>query len=320
MKIAFFTENRFNGKIKLPNNNLRTDLAWIYLLDATNIYINDLPNVNIPNDHYDLGIIILPKNRVDIYINIIQKICKKTTIMQEGPSNYWEDYGLAEQFKYLELLHKVDFLLCHNISDIPYYEGLTESKRIYTMQSVMVEESIKDLKPDLKSRSHSLGNIIIGGNMCSWYGGMKSYIVGRKIHRKISAPSMGRKISGEEQIEGLEHLPYMNWSEWMNTLNKYSIGVHLMPTVAAGTFSLNCSYLGIPCIGNEKLDTQLSLHKKLSIDVNDISRAILCIKALTTQETYYSLSDETQEDYHEKYHSRIYKQKMNEIFEKENLL
>ena len=39
----------------------------------------------------------------------------------------------------------------------------------------------------------------------------------------------------------------------------------MMRTHAAGTFALNCSYLGIPCIGYKGLDTQSTLHPDLSL-------------------------------------------------------
>ena len=47
----------------------------------------------------------------------------------------------------------------------------------------------------------------------------------------------------------------------------------MMPTVAAGTFALNCAYFGIPCIGNQDVDTQLLCHPLLSVAVNDLEAA-----------------------------------------------
>ena len=35
MKVGFFTEGGFEGKITLDNINIRTDAAWMYLTDAT---------------------------------------------------------------------------------------------------------------------------------------------------------------------------------------------------------------------------------------------------------------------------------------------
>ena len=44
-----------------------------------------------------------------------------------------------------------------------------------------------------------------------------------------------------------------------------------MRTHAAGTFALNCAYLGIPCIGYEGLDTQMICHPDLTVAVGDIT-------------------------------------------------
>ena len=35
MKVGFFTEGGFEGKIPKEYNNMRTDAAWMYLTDAT---------------------------------------------------------------------------------------------------------------------------------------------------------------------------------------------------------------------------------------------------------------------------------------------
>jgi hypothetical protein len=81
------------------------------------------------------------------------------------------------------------------------------------------------------------------------------------------------KREHEDQIPDLNHLPRLDWINWMKTLSTFKYAVHLMPTVAAGTFSLNCAYFGIPCIGNEKVDTQLICHPELSVDIDDIEKA-----------------------------------------------
>ena len=41
------------------------------------------------------------------------------------------------------------------------------------------------------------------------------------------------------------------------------------PVVAAGTFNLNCDYLGIPCVGYNNVNTQ-KCHPNLSVDVGDV--------------------------------------------------
>ena len=91
---------------------------------------------------------------------------------------------------------------------------------------------------------------------------------------------MGRKIEGEEQMPNLNHLPYMNWVEWIKELNKRKYGIHLMKTHAAGTFALNCAYLGIPCIGYRGLDTQEICHPNLTVELGDIEHAKFLIEKL----------------------------------------
>ena len=56
MKIAFFTEGGYQGKVSRNNQNMRTDLAWICALEADRIPLNQ-----VPNKKYDLGIVIIPK-------------------------------------------------------------------------------------------------------------------------------------------------------------------------------------------------------------------------------------------------------------------
>ena len=173
--------------------------------------------------------------------------------MQEGPHWYWQDYSIQEQQAFLNNLGEADFLFVHNKIDKKYYEGLT-GKDCKILPSLMIEDSLKDLP------SPSRENIIIGGNFCSWYSGADSYEVARSLNLPIYAPSMGRKVPHEDTLPYLTHLPEQMWLEWIYSLNQFKYAIHLMRTHAAGTFALNCAYLGIPCIGYEGLDTQEKCH------------------------------------------------------------
>ena len=128
--------------------------------------------------------------------------------------------------------------------------------------------------------------VMIGGNMVRWYGGFDSYVVAQEFDMPIYAPSMGRKIDREDEMD-ITHLPYMTWVEWMNNLRQYHVGVHMMPTHAAGTFTLNCAYHGIPCIGYRGLDTQEELHPALSVEDGDINTAKKFARHLKSDEVYY---------------------------------
>jgi len=293
MKIAFFTEIPING-YKFPRNhiNMRTEFAWMVALDAVHYNIHYLEEENenikgIPISHeYDLGIIIIPKKNPTFDLEKIRKHCKKIATMQEGPHWFFQDYPLNKQIWFYNILQQVDFLLVHNKLDKQYFQGLTQ-KDCIVMPSLMIEDSINNLEEIERS------GIIIGGNFCNWYGGFDSYIVSQIFNEEIYIPTMGRKIEGEEQMPGLTHLPYTQWAGWIAELNKRKYGVHLMRTHAAGTFALNCAYLGIPCIGYKGLDTQELCHPDLTIEVGDIASANEKAKKLKDNEAFYQLCSET---------------------------
>lgn len=290
MKIAFFTEGQYQGKVTRNNPNMRTDLAWICSLEADHWNINQPPN-----QQYDLGIVIIPKKNPQFDLNKIKQYCNKVAVMQEGPNWYWQDYPLQQQIWYFNTIQEADFMFVHNTSDKRYYEGLT-GKECKILSSLMIEDSIKDL-PQVERK-----DIIIGGNFCSWYGGFDSYIIAQEADCPIYIPSMGRKIEGEEQMPNLNHLPYMNWVEWIKTLNNFKYGVHLMRTHAAGTFALNCAYLGIPCIGYEGLDTQEICHEDLTVKLGDLATAKEKLTRLKTDKHWYNKCSKTAKEQYKKYY------------------
>ena len=192
-------------------------------------------------------------------------------------------------------------MLVHNKADVKYYEGLT-GKECKILPSVMIEDSIINL-PKVERK-----DIIIGGNFCSWYGGFDSYMVAQEADCPIYIPSMGRKIEGEEQMENLNHLPYMNWVEWIKSLNNFKYGIHLMRTHAAGTFALNCAYLGIPCIGYEGLDTQEICHPNLTVKLGDLTTAKEKLNKLKSDKDFYNLCSEVAKfEYENNYNEKKFK-------------
>lgn len=279
MNIAFFCEGNYQGKVPRNHLNMRTDLAWICALEADRISLNQ-----VPSKKYDLGIVIIPKQNPQFDLKILKSYCKEIAVMQEGPNWYWQDYPLDQQIWYFNTIQEADFMFVHNYADQKYYEGLT-GKKCKILPSLMIEDGIDS---DVLTHENDRKNIIIGGNFCSWYGGFDSYIVAQEADCPIYIPSMGRKIEGEEQMPNLNHLPYMNWVEWIHTLSQFKYGIHLMRTHAAGTFALNCAYLGIPCIGYEGLDTQEICHPNLTVKLGDLDTAKKLLTKLKTDKEFYN--------------------------------
>ena len=229
MKIAFFTEGQWKGKVPRNNPNMRTEMAWMCALDADHYNIHG----GTIQGEYDLAVCIIPKKNPQFDVGRIRKHCKKVASMQEGPHWFFQDYPLDQQIWFFNTLQEMDFLFVHNESDATYFRGLT-GKDCKVMRSLMIEDTIKDL-PKGGDRG-----VMIGGNFCHWYGGFDSYMVAQEFGTEVTVPSMGRRIEGEDQMENLNHLSYMDWTYWIAELSKRTYGVHLMRTHAAGTFALNC--------------------------------------------------------------------------------
>ena len=294
MEVAFFTEMGFTGKVSRTHENMRTEFAWMCALNADHYNINQLPN-----QQYDLGIIIIPKKNPNFNLQKLKTICKKVAVMQEGPHWYFQDYSLEKQVWYFNTLIESDIIFTHNKSDQVYYKGLTGHKDVRVMKSLMIEDAVGELKNVERE------NVIIGGNFVNWYGGFDSYVVAQEVTDKVYAPSMGRKQQGEEHL--LTHLPYMNWKQWIHKLNEFKIGIHLMRTHAAGTFALNCAYLGIPCIRYKGLDTQMICHPDCTVDIADLSKAKEIAKMLRNDEDFYLYcSNIAKTKYKESFHEKSF--------------
>lgn len=292
MTIAFLTEMGFSGKIPADHPNMRTEFAWIFALDAVHFNVYHYPIVK----GFDFVFIIFPKGTVSLnavgsdllpgsqntdsklfesdITDALKRNNGKVCFIQEGPHWFFNDYTLPDQFNYYNQLQNCDILFTHNESDKSWYRGLFPGKRVETIPSLLINTLIKDITPVPENK------VIIGGNFSRWYGGFQSYMVADEFEAEKWIQTSHSSRPGENQIPDLKVLPRLIWVDWMKALSTFKYAINLMPTAAAGTFSLNCSYFGIPCIGNEKLDTQRMCYPSLSVDVENVEAARLAVKNL----------------------------------------
>ena len=324
-KVAFLTEMGFKGKILSDHPNMRTEFAWMYALNADHFYIGDFLNIK----KYDHIFIIIPKGKLNLSAegtkignqlnpasdllnsNIIEELKKhnnKVHYVQEGPCWWFNDYEIIDQFNFYNALAECDSIFAHNKHDSKFYKGLFPTKEINVMPTLLIEDLIKNITPKVEKK------VIIGGNFARWYGGFQSYIVADEFNTEKWTQESHAKRENEDQIQDLNHLPRISWLDWMKELSTFKYAVHMMPTIAAGTFSLNCAYFGIPCIGNEKVDTQRICHPDLSVDIDDVEKARKLAKRLKEDKDFYNYcSDVSKMMYKEHYTIEKYKNKLNKI-------
>ena len=323
MKIAFLTEMGFEGKIPSNHPNMRTEFAWMYALNADHFCIHDFLKVK----DYDHIFVIFPKGRVyldacgsqlvgdrnpvsDLLIKEpverLKLANKKVYVVQEGPHWLWNDYDMSDQIRFYNMLISSDGIFAHNEYDTKYYKGMFTNVPVHVMSTLMIDSIVEDIQPIREEK------VIIGGNFARWYGGMESFTVAQRFQVPIWGQTSHAMRDGEDQL--INHLPRVIWTDWMKQLSSFKYAVHLMPTVAAGTFSLNCAYFGIPCIGNEKVDTQRLCHPDLAVDVEDVEKAAMLAERLRDDKDFYEeCSKKAKEDYKKYYSQELFKQKINTI-------
>lgn len=301
-KVAFFSETGTNQKYPRNFPNARTEVGWCLALDAPMCSLTQMPN-----DHFDLGIVIIPKKNPLVDLNLIRTVCDTVAVMQEGPSWYFHDYSVENQFHFYNTLMQADRVYCHNSRiDKRFYKGMgIEDVRV--MRSLMIPEGLES-KPGRGTK------VMIGGNFVSWYGGFSSYILAREYEMPIVAPSMGRKQAQEDLIDDIEYLPYLSWRQWIEYIPTIDIGIHMMPTYAAGTFSMNLAWHGKPCVGYYGTDTQEILHPLTTVEEGDLEGAKTIVHRLRDNSGFYErCSNKALTQFKKHYTEKAWKRNWNQL-------
>ena len=305
MNIGFFSEAGYEGKVPRNHPNMRTDVAWVCALGATHHPLSKIQT--LPDNLYDVGVMILPKKR-EMLLNYplleqYRRVCRKVTIMQESYYNYCQDSPIAEQIWYFNFITEMDLIFCHNDIDLTYYNGLT-NVRTELLPSVMITD-------DIVSRSEWGNGTILGGNWVWAYGGFDSYQVALELDNPITAVTTGRMKSEEKEV--LNHIPWVMWREWIDILSQFNVGIQL-GTASAGTFNLNCSFHGIPCIGYYNVNTQNILHPLTTVDVGEIDKAKEIANKLKDEKFYKLCMETTKKRYNNYYSEEVFVNHWNSLW------
>ena len=306
MKLAWLSEGGYTGKVP-REQTANAGVLWAWM---SNLEVDHYPILNFehaPTDGYDYLILQIPKTlhiRTELLkrdiVKEARRIAKKILFFQEGPVWVYQDMPLPEQFWHYNMLVDVDMIFCENETDIPYYKGFVPGKPVTNLPDLIVDDTLVGIE-NVKKEDKA----IIGGNFCRWYGGFDSYIIAQEFGVPLYAPSMGRKVEGEEQVPDLTHLPFLAWKDWMFKLAEFKYGIHLMQTYAAGSFMMNCGYLGIPCIGYNHTDTQRRIFPDLSVEQDDLQRARALAKQLVVDKDFYKACSEKAKNNFYKHSSEV---------------
>jgi hypothetical protein len=296
----FITEMSFEGKMSQEHTNLRAAETWIKYLDA---YHLNIFNTLTQDKKYDgTAWVIIPKgknaveyliaNFFNTTINLKTKF-NKVYCIQEGETTFWNQYNVTTQVWIYNQFAEADKIYTQNQYDLRWLKGLFGSSQSYGLILPVVDDSVLD-KSKFKPKTDTT---IIAGPFIADYNGFAQTIVAKQFDNEIHIPPMASSRMPDDSLTtqdavGVKYLDYMMWKEWMENLSQYKYGLFLVPSVGAATFSLNCAYHGIPCIGTNKAETQIKLFPKLSIDYLDLEKATeLAIRLKNDQDFYNEVSN-----------------------------
>ena len=235
-------------------------------------------------------------------VNLLKEKFEKVYIYQDGETGWWNQTDVKLQVWWYNQLDSADGILVPNSTDISFYKGLFPNKEIKVIRSVMTDEGLDKTKFKLKE-----DRTIITGPLTREYNGFSQLLLAHNLDMPIDIPPMGESRMPKDSWEmadnlGVNYLQYMTWAEWMYNLNRYKVGYMMSAATASGSFALNCAYLGIPCIGDKRADTQRILFPDLAIDIMDNAKALeLTIKLKNNLAFYNEVSIKAKQIYNSEF-------------------
>jgi len=313
MNIKYSTsEMGFEGLFPLDYPNLRVLETQLLFLNAYHLPIQKILSSNEKYEGellFNIGKGGFEKPYIKFlyekHNNVVEQLWNKfdkVYIYQDGEIGWWNQVDVKLQVWWYNQLQSSDGILVPNSTDVSFYKGLYPNKDIKVIRSVMTDEGLDKTKFKLKEN-----RTIITGPLTKEYNGFSQLLLAHNLDMPIDIPPMGESRMPKDSWDmasnlGVNYLKYMSWTEWMYNLNRYRIGYMLSSATASGSFALNCAYLGIPCIGDKRADTQSILFPDLAINVFDNQKALeLTLKLKEDLDFYNKVSTLAKQRYKEEF-------------------
>ena len=220
-------------------------------------------------------------------VGLLQEKFEGVYIYQDGEIGWWNQVDTRLQAWWYNQLRAASGILVPNSTDVSFYKGLFPDKEIKVIRSVMTDEGLD--KSKFKPKEN---RTLITGPLTREYNGFSQLLLAHNLDMPVDIPPMGESRMPKDSWEmadnlGVNYLQYMTWAEWMYNLSRYKIGYMMSSATASGSFALNCAYLGIPCIGDKRADTQSILFPDLAVDVFDNEKALELTRKLRDDLDFY---------------------------------
>jgi len=305
MKNYFCTELGFEGFMPESHTNLRALEVWIKYLDA--YHLNIFNTLASDTTYGGICWLVIPKGTKAVNMlfslnpNIVHNLktkFDKVYCIQEGETTWWAQFDVKTQIWIYNQFFSSDRIYTQNEYDARYLRGIYPNVPIHIILPVM-DESIIDSNNFVEKTE--LG--IIAGPMIGEYLGFNSSILFKNLQIPFEVPPMASSRMPADSYHYINafdgsYLNYMMWLEWIYNLSKYKYGMFMVDAIGAATFPMNLGYFGIPCVGDNRADTQKNIFPDLSVDYLDYESAFNKLKLLKSDPIFYKdVSDKSIELY-----------------------
>lgn len=224
-------------------------------------------------------------------LNIIKKFIDDNDVYIIGEGSIWcwmYDWPAPEQELYIELLSKCKGYTVANKFD-------QDQIKLFTPNPIIVTPCTNKFIEDARTE---LGEYIFLVNPSKGYQrGMMSHklvydsapknidVYSLKFNRK---PHSGRNISLPDSysMPGFKQLDRMDWERFMAVVYNSRFGVDIHRDFSAGQTTIDFGSLGVPLVGNIKLDAQRLIFPDISFEWNDYENIKKCIYKLSVDNDF----------------------------------
>lgn len=224
-------------------------------------------------------------------LKLIEQFIDNNDVYIGGEGAVWEwmdDWPAPEQELYVSLLSRCKAFAVSNEFD-------AQQIRLFSPQTLITTPCTNHFIEEPRTE---LGNYIFIANPSKGYQrGMISHklvydsapknldIYSLKFNR---APHIGRSIALPDsyKMPGFKLLDRMDWEKFMGVAYNSRFGIDIHKNFSAGQTSVDFGSLGVPLIGNIKLDAQRIIFPDISFEYDDYENIKKCISLLSTDDDF----------------------------------
>jgi hypothetical protein len=231
---------------------------------------------------------------MDLIYRLRSEFPNKLIILhQEAEAGWWisPPRSLEEQKSIMGILKdQIDIFLAHSEEAQYLNQCFMERGKAYCWDTVQSISFISRFIKNSRGKSKNIGINTFDGRA----NGITGIAVASKLTEDII--QVNRAWYRDDRVKffpkffniNLRVVPILPWGDWLDALSNVYVYLHPMPAAAAGRDTIACAGLGIPVVGNRKLQAQQTLFPELAIDCFDVLEMEHLLKRLLEDDEFFN--------------------------------